>query len=107
MDSKDGRCYEETEHLGFSEVGFTGKTYIISVINIHDGVCVGQIKWFGRWRKYCFFPNKDTVFDSKCLSDISGFMDRLMQDHKEQTKKRATANALKEKTYRDGGSDGK
>lgn len=35
---------------------------------------LGVIKWFGRWRKYAFFPRADCVFDSKCLAEIEEFI---------------------------------
>lgn len=36
---------------------------------------LGIVKWYGPWRKYCFFPNQanSTVFDAVCLQDIAGF----------------------------------
>lgn len=38
---------------------------------------LGQIKWFGRWRKYSFFPQPETVFEQDCLNDIISFMEDL------------------------------
>ncbi|MHA1807005.1 MAG: hypothetical protein ACTSX2_05480 [Candidatus Thorarchaeota archaeon] len=96
-----GDMREETDHLIFDFVDFTGKTHIIDVRNRNTGYYIGGIRWFGRWRKYCFFPNPDTVYDSKCLKDISDFLNELMRGHRE--KKRATANALREKTHQKGG----
>lgn len=31
---------------------------------------LGVIKYFGRWRQYCFFPANDMVFSSGCLREI-------------------------------------
>lgn len=79
-----GDMYEETEHLDFDFVGYTGKTHIITVINKHSDDYIGEIKWFGRWRKYCFFPVEGTVYDAKCLHDISNFLVELMNDRKKE-----------------------
>jgi len=38
---------------------------------------LGQIKWFGRWRKYSFFPQPETVFERDCLNDIISFIGDL------------------------------
>lgn len=34
---------------------------------------IGEVKWFGSWRKYCFFPRPSTVFEKDCLRDIAAF----------------------------------
>ena len=28
--------------------------------------CIGEIKWYGSWRKYAFFPKNNTVFEEDC-----------------------------------------
>jgi len=90
-----GDMREETDHLIFDFVDFTGKTHIIDVRNKHTGEHIGEIRWFGRWRKYCFFPNDNTVYDAKCLTDITNILIELMKEHKE--KKASRANDLKGK----------
>lgn len=42
------------------------KTQVYNVVAKEDGFILSQVKWFGRWRKYAFFPNEDTVYE-KCL----------------------------------------
>lgn len=32
---------------------------------------LGDIKWYVSWRRYCFFPNADTVWDLHCLDKIN------------------------------------
>ena len=34
---------------------------------------LGVVKWFGRWRQYCFFPGNDTIFNPGCMDDIATF----------------------------------
>lgn len=35
---------------------------------------LGIVKWYGRWRQYCFFPEPDTVFNVGCNEDINDFI---------------------------------
>ena len=58
------------------------KTQVYSILNKNNKYLLGIICWKSTWRKYCFFPNKDTVFDSKCLKDITEFLDKLMKERK-------------------------
>ena len=32
------------------------------------GDCLGRVKWWGRWRKYSFFPEDNCVFEEICLA---------------------------------------
>ncbi len=46
---------------------------------------LGIIKWYGAWRKFCWFTDgifDDIVFDSKCLNDIESFLDKLNKMHR-------------------------
>lgn len=38
---------------------------------------LGEIKWFTRWRKYCFFPVLETAYEQDCLRDIAQFCEQL------------------------------
>lgn len=49
-------------------------------IETHEGIPLGEIKWYGAWRKFCFFPNKDTIWDNKCLSHVINFLDETNKD---------------------------
>jgi hypothetical protein len=62
-------------YLNFVMVGRSGngKTIIIDVTSI-SGYRLGIIKWFGRWRQYCFFPEPQTVFSEGCLQEISEYL---------------------------------
>lgn len=51
---------KETKYLKFIFAGSTGKTKIIWVVNIHHEDVIGSIKWFGKWRQYAFFPEKNS-----------------------------------------------
>jgi hypothetical protein len=46
------------------------------------GIALGAVKWFGRWRRYAFFPDPATVYEPTCLRDIASFIDSEMQKRK-------------------------
>ena len=37
------------------------------------GNFLGGVKWWGGWRRYCFFPEQATIFEKDCLRDIADF----------------------------------
>jgi hypothetical protein len=67
-------------YLRFDEVQDTGKTKVFRVSSVQHDIDLGKIKWFATWRRYAFFPESSTVFDSNCLFEIQSFIARLMLD---------------------------
>ncbi len=63
-------------------VSLSGKTKVWNVVNPIKALILGNIKWYGAWRKYCFCPNDDTIFDPDCLDEIASFMRKETLDHK-------------------------
>lgn len=59
------------------------KTKTVSVIATRDSALLGEIKWFGRWRQYAFFPYHDTIFNPDCLDSINAEIRRLMDERRE------------------------
>jgi hypothetical protein len=55
----------------------SGKTFTWDIFS--GALLIGQIKWHGPWRKYCFFPEGDTLWDKNCLQEVCGFIERQMQ----------------------------
>lgn len=53
------------------------KTSIYHIFSHKSRDEIGLIKWYGAWRKYCFFPNADTIWDNKCLSSINSFLEEI------------------------------
>jgi hypothetical protein len=51
------------------------KTNIWQVYTSDGTQTLGFIKWFGAWRKYCYFPFADTVYEQDCLRRISEFIE--------------------------------
>jgi hypothetical protein len=43
---------------------------------------VGQIRWWSSWRKYCFFPKPETVFEQDCLRLIADFVEEKTAVHR-------------------------
>lgn len=50
---------------------------------------IGFVRWFGRWRKYAFSPERDTIYEQDCLWDIADFIAQATAEHKETWKKPA------------------
>lgn len=46
------------------------------------GSGIGVVKWYAPWRRYCFFPDLNTVFEEKCLNEISDFIFTHTTAHK-------------------------
>lgn len=57
----------------------SGKTIIWKVGN---DVLLGQIKWFAAWRRYCFYPEPETVFEQICLREIAEFIEARTKEHR-------------------------
>lgn len=64
-------------NLTFNQTRDTGKTKSWRVGN-GSGMTLGRISWNAGWRRYCFFPGMDTLYDGSCLLEICEFMEREM-----------------------------
>ncbi len=56
----------------------TGKTQVFEVQSNDSGFPIGTVGWYPSWRKYCFFPAANCVFETKCLQDIIEFINLEM-----------------------------
>ena len=54
------------------------KTEIWRVVSNKSQATLGEIKWYGAWRRYAFFPRNSTIFDVDCMSQISTKIGELM-----------------------------
>lgn len=77
------------EYINMQIVPTMGKTKAWTVYNNHSGGVIGDIKWYGAWRRYCFFPLSDMVFSGGCLKDIEDFMEKAMVQWKAEKTGRA------------------
>ena len=58
------------------------KTNVWDVL-VKDGAStLGQVRWFGRWRCYAFYPEPDTVYEQQCLRDIADFCKDETKEHR-------------------------
>ena len=69
----------ESKYLEFVHVEDKPKTKVWEVRRKSediekDGLALGQIKYFGRWRQYAFFPYEGTIWNHECMMDIILFL---------------------------------
>lgn len=60
----------------------SGKTTVWEVCNTKEGTRLGFVKWFGRWRKYAFFPIHERIFEEVCLREIALFCEERTKEHR-------------------------
>lgn len=72
------------EYIYFEKYADKSKTSIWNCRNAESNALLGQVKWYGPWRQYCFFPAFSTVFHRGCLQDICHFIQKLMDERKEK-----------------------
>ena len=68
------------------QIGDTGKTKVWAVEAKEDGAKLGEVRWFGRWRGYAFFPI-NAIFEHRCLRDIADFVEGQTKEHRSQKRK--------------------
>ena len=70
-------------HIQFRYLGPSpsGKTHLWSVAT-EEGLSLGTVRWFARWRKYCFYPESGCVFEEVCLRDIAEFVAARTEEHR-------------------------
>jgi hypothetical protein len=69
----------EPKYIQFVDAGYSssGKTKVWDVATKEDAEdLIGEIKWFGPWRCYAFYPFEKTVFEKTCLRDIADFCEK-------------------------------
>ena len=70
---------KESKYIEFVHVEDKPKTKVWEVRRKSDewdknGIALGQIKYFGRWRQYAFFPHEGTIWNYECMMDIILFL---------------------------------
>lgn len=55
----------------------SGKTSIFDVFS--GDQMLGEIRWYAPWRRYCFYPKDNTLFDRNCLLEVIAMIDQQMQ----------------------------
>ena len=73
-----------SKHLVFSEDAFwmlnpKNKTRKFTVLSKFDNARLGEVKWYARWRQYCFFPEGECVWSLDCMEDLTTFIHDLTE----------------------------
>ena len=72
-----------SEYLSFEEDDhYVGKTKRIMVISKKNLNILGEIKWYGDWRQYTFYPKVYTLWNRQCMRDIISYIDGLMDERR-------------------------
>jgi hypothetical protein len=58
------------------------KTKVYAILPRSHYDRIGIVKWYPQWRQYCFFPENETVWSRKCLEELAGFINDLMEKRK-------------------------
>jgi len=61
----------------------THRYRVLSKINEEE---LGVIRYHAHWRKFCFYPAQETIFDTDCLYELSTKLDDLGEILKESRK---------------------
>lgn len=69
----------EEQYLTFRMESHGEKTSIWGVYSARHDFLLGQIRWWGAWRQYTFFPQDDTLYNRSCMREIAAFIDRQMR----------------------------
>lgn len=70
------------KYIQFQVIFNTGKTFIWQVARRDKGPTIlGHVRWFPRWRRYCFYPHTDTVYEQDCLRDIATLCEDQTRKH--------------------------
>jgi len=63
--------------IGKSHSGLTLIWWVMSMGEDH----LGNIQWHAPWRRYCFYPTANTIFDNNCLREIADFCAEQTRNH--------------------------
>ena len=76
-------------HAASPTASKTGKTKEWLIYSGKDGAdtLIGHVSWFGRWWRYAFYPEDDTVFEQGCMRELADFCELQTENHKKQLKK--------------------
>lgn len=73
----------DSEYLSFMEDDhYEGKTKRIVVLSKRHGNILGEIRWYGAWRQYTFWPDLKTIWNTQCLEDVQSCIRALMGERK-------------------------
>ena len=74
---------KKQDYMDFKVIEKKTKTVVVEVTSKLHGFKLGIIKWFSRWRQYCFFPVEGTIYNKDCLREIADNLEQLKIKNKE------------------------
>jgi hypothetical protein len=73
----------ESKYLSFEEDDhYEGKTKRIVIVSKRKFAILGEIKWYGPWRQYAFFPEEATIWNPECMIEVLDCIARLMAERR-------------------------
>lgn len=72
------------DHLTFTYLGIRPKkkTGAWEVRSARTGMRLGNIKWYGPWRQYAFFPDQLTIWNPDCLRALADRCEEETKAHR-------------------------
>jgi hypothetical protein len=82
------KTVKEYEYIRIIDVGTSksGLTKRFVVESMFKGGIVGMIKYKANWRKYAFFPVRDSYFEEVCLYNLASFVNAINYKLKNERK---------------------
>ena len=83
-----------TKYLMFESDEPKPNTKVWRVLNRHHGDLLGYVKWYAKWRQYCFWGHdgyncpEGIILSAKCIRDIEDFLIQVNEEHREMLRKR-------------------
>ena len=74
---------DESKYLVFKDHGgesWGRKTKMVQIHSARTDGHLGTIRWHGPWRRYCFFPDPDTLWSAGCMKAVEDYISRLMAE---------------------------
>jgi len=65
------------KYIHFVKISTQHKTSVWSCYNNNSGDELGQVRWYSRWRQYCYFPVARAIYNISCLNDIAHFITQI------------------------------
>lgn len=62
-------------------------------------ILLGQVRWYSQWRKYCFYPVGNSIYDDNCLTDIAKFCTDETSKHRVTNSKEKAEVQLSDDAY--------
>ena len=60
----------------------TKKTDSWEVWSLGDASHIGQVRWYSRWRRYCFFPSSGSALEQDHLRSLAEFVESETEKHR-------------------------